>query len=145
MFCPACGQRVKESAHFCDNCGSALQDPFGVAYEAPVHEVRTVRSRSRNRDPYKDQITQLKLQLKQLKLYLKRITTDMANTRAQYHETSAFIPHGLLKHSYKLIEDFRLLGPQQQKQHLQDQILQLEQELLGLEQARAQWKIQEDL
>jgi hypothetical protein len=42
-----------------------------------------------------------------------------------------------------MIEDFRLLGPQQQKQQLQQQIMQLERQLLALQQAQAQWKAQQ--
>ena len=94
-------------------------------------------------DPYKDQIAQLKLQIRELKLDLKQITTQMANTRSQYFETSAFVPRGLLKWGYKGLEDFRLLGPQQQKQQLQQHIMQLERELLSLQQAQAQWKLQQ--
>ncbi len=98
---------------------------------------------SAQQDPYKDQIAQLKLQIRELKLDLKQITTQMANTRSQYFETSAFVPRGLLKWGYKGLEDFRLLGPQQQKQQLQQHIMQLERELLSLQQAQAQWKLQQ--
>src|SRR5579875_348942 len=117
MFCAACGQRVKDGAHFCENCGASLQAPGGVAYDAP--EAPSRRTRSKPKDPYKDQIAQLKLQLKQLKLYLKKVSTEMSNTRSQYYETAAFVPHGLLREIYKGVEDVRLLGPQQKKQILQ--------------------------
>jgi hypothetical protein len=39
-----------------------------------------------------------------------------------------------------MTEDIQLLGPQQQKQHLQQEIINLEQELLGLQQSQAEWK-----
>ncbi len=107
----------------------------------PYRHRRTAASKPQ--DPYKDQIAQLKLQIRELKLDLKQITTQMANTRSQYFETSAFVPRGLLKWGYKGLEDFRLLGPQQQKQQLQQHIMQLERELLSLQQAQAQWKLQQ--
>jgi predicted amidophosphoribosyltransferase len=143
MFCSNCGKQVRDGVRFCDNCGNALQDPQGVVYEAPVKPVRNSRNAVSSQDPYKQQIADLKLQIKQLKLYLKQITTKMSSTRSQYYETSAFVPHGLLHRGYKWFEDLRLLGPQQQKQQLQQQIIQLEQELLGLQQAQAQWKMQQ--
>lgn len=101
------------------------------------------RRTSRPVDPYKEQISELKLTLKQLKLNLKQITTNMSSTRAQYHETSAFVPEGLLHKGYKWFEDIRLLGPQQQKQQLQNRIMQLEQELINLQQQQAYWKSQQ--
>ena len=101
------------------------------------------RGAGKPQDPYKDQIAQLKLQIKELKLDLKQITTQMANVRSNYYETAAFVPRGLLRWGYKGIEDFRLLGPQQQKQQLQQHIMGLERELLSLQQAQAQWKLQQ--
>ena len=140
MFCSTCGQRVQDGAHFCDNCGAQLELPGAVTYDAPARSVRTQQG---TKDPYKDQIAQLRLQIKQLKLNLKQINTGMSSRRAQYNETAAFVPHGLLRRGYKMIEDAQLLGPQQQKQRLQQEIMQLEQELLGLQQAQAQWKLQQ--
>jgi hypothetical protein len=102
-----------------------------------------VSSSGKSPDPYKDQIQQLKLHIRELKLDLKQITTNMPNIRSQYYETAAFMPRGLLRWSKKAFEDFQLLGPQQQKQHLQEQIVQLERELLSLQQAQAQWKAQQ--
>lgn len=143
MFCSSCGKQVRDGVRFCDNCGNALQDPHGVTYDAPVKPARRSRSAVSSQDPYKQQIADLKLQIKQLRLYLKQITTKMSSTRSQYYETAAFVPHGLLRHGYKWFEDLRLLGPQQQKQQLQQQIIQMEQQLLGLQQAQAQWKMQQ--
>lgn len=136
MFCTACGQHLQDGAHFCDRCGARLEQPGAVTYTAPT---RSTRSSS---DPYKEQIAQLKLQLRQLKLSLKQINTGMSNKRSQYNETAAFVPHGMLRRGYKMIEDAQLWGPQQQKQQLQQEIAQLEQELLGLQQAQIQWKEQ---
>lgn len=149
MFCANCGAHARDGDHFCNNCGTPLQASGGVAHAAPAPlqsaEPKLARraSASKPRDPYKDQIAQLRLQLKELKLDLKAITTQMANVRSNYFETSAFVPRGLLKWGYKGIEDFRLMGPQQQKQQLQQHIMQLERQLLSLQQAQAQWKYQQ--
>lgn len=145
MFCSRCGVRADDGAHFCQNCGNALQEPGGVVQERSRYAAPGMASRAgrgREPDPYKEQIQQLKLQLRQLKLDLKQVTSKMSSIRSRYHETAAFVPHGLLRWGDKAIEDFRLLGPQQQKEQLQQQIMQLEQELLGLQQAQAQWKAQ---
>lgn len=152
MFCAACGKGVKDGARFCDNCGAPLQAPGAVSdYDdgsnnsggAPARQSRR-RSPASSGDPYKDQISQLKLQIKQLKLNLKQVNAKMSNTRSQYYQTAAFVPRGLLdgwlRRGYKMTEDVRLLGPQQQKQSLQQEIINLEQELLGLQQAQANWK-----
>ena len=154
MYCARCGAHNQDGAHFCQNCGNALQAPGAVLQQPPIdpypiyaQEEPPARRSARSgrsvkpRDPYQDQIKQLKLQIKQMKLYLKQINTQMSATRSQYNQTSAFVPEGILKRGYKWFEDMRLLGPQQQKQQLQQQILQLEQQLIGLEQAQTQWKM----
>ncbi|HEU0002405.1 MAG TPA: zinc ribbon domain-containing protein [Ktedonobacteraceae bacterium] len=149
MFCSNCGTHAQDGDHFCNNCGASLQATGGVVASAPpplqaAQEKSSRRgSASKPQDPYKDQIAQLKLQLKELKLDLKQITTQMANVRSNYFETSAFVPRGLLKWGYKGMEDFRLMGPQQQKQQLQQHIMQLERQLLSLQQAQAGWKYQQ--
>ena len=140
MFCSVCGQGVKDGARFCENCGTPLQEPGAIT---PYGASKLSFSQSGNRrqsDPYKDQISQLKLQIRQLKLNLKQVNAGMSSTRAQYNQTAAFVPRGLLRRGYKITEDIRLLGPQQQKQHLQQEIMALEQQLLGLQQAQAEWK-----
>lgn len=141
MYCSVCGRQIRQDAHFCDYCGTSLEMPESVT---PVAYTKPAPLR-RIKDPFKQQIKQLRLQIKQLKLNLKRVNTNMSNTRARYHETSAFVPRGFFRRGYKIVEDLQLLGPQQQKQQLQDQIIQLEQELLGLEQAQVQWKQEQDL
>jgi len=155
MFCSHCGVHAQDGDHFCNNCGASLQATGGVSHQAPMPdagpspfqsaEPKSSRraSTTKPQDPYKDQIAQLKLQLKELKLDLKQITTQMANVRSNYFETSAFVPRGLLKWGYKGMEDFKLMGPQQQKQQLQQHIMQLERQLLSLQQAQAQWKLQQ--
>ncbi|HEX4204731.1 MAG TPA: zinc-ribbon domain-containing protein [Ktedonobacteraceae bacterium] len=140
MYCASCGQSVKDGARFCENCGSPLQESEAVISYAPEAPARQRRGSRDTGDPYKDQIAALKLEIRQLKLELKQITTNMSNTRAQHYETAAFVPEGLLRRGYKWFEDFKLLGPQQQKQHLQQEIMDLEQQLLGLQQAQMKWK-----
>ena len=158
MYCARCGAHNQDGAHFCQNCGNPLQTPGAVMQRPPIdpypiygqeeeqiqapvrRSTRSVRS-TKPQDPYQEQIKQLKLQIKQMKLYLKQVNTQMSATRAQYNQTSAFVPEGIIKRGYKWFEDMRLLGPQQQKQQLQQQIIQLEQQLLGLQQAQTQWKM----
>ena len=147
MFCSQCGAHAEDGAHFCQNCGAPLQAPGGVLHQPAPYLTpedmlapQTARrpATRKPQDPYKAQIQQLKLELRQLKLDLKQITTQMSSIRSRYYETAAFVPRGLLRWGDKALENFRLLGPQQQKEHLQQQIMQLEQELLALQQAQAQ-------
>jgi zinc ribbon protein len=147
MFCSQCGFRTQDGAQFCENCGASLRAPGGIRQQSFSSASGMAsggnRRTSKSGDPYKEQIVQLKLQIRELKLHLKQITTNMSNIRSQYNETAAFVPRGMLRWGDKAIEDFRLLGPQQQKQQLQQQIMQLDQQLLGLQQAQAQWKAQQ--
>ena len=157
MFCSECGIHVPDGDHFCNNCGAPLQAPGGVVQQVPISmplststpsrsaapKTSRVSSSNKPQDPYKDQIQQLRLHIRELKLDLKQITTNMSNIRSQYYETAAFVPRGLLRWGKKAIEDFQLLGPQQQKQQLQQQIMQLERQLLALQQGQAQWKAQQ--
>ena len=154
MFCSRCGAPADDGAHFCQQCGSALQAPDDAVqqsadYRTPERATVPVSTASRRftnrraQDPYKDQIQQLKLEIRKLKLDLRQITTRMSSIRSRYHETAAFVPRGLLRWGDKAIEDLRLLGPQQQKEYLQQQLMQLEQKLLSLQQAQTEWKDQQ--
>ena len=138
MYCSTCGQQLHDGAHFCEHCGASLELPAAVTTDSPTRSAHTYHE---VKDPYKEQITQLRLELKQMKLDLKQIKMDMSNRRAQYNQTAAFVPGGTLRRGYKMLEDFQLWSPQRQKEALQQEILRLEQELLGLEQAQAQWKV----
>jgi predicted amidophosphoribosyltransferase len=153
MFCSRCGAPADDRAHFCQQCGSALQAPGAVQQSAdsrtperatdPTSTPSGHFTGKRPQDPYKDQIQQLKLEIRRLKLDLRQITTRMSSIRSRYYETAAFVPRGLLRWGDKAIEDLRLLGPQQQKEYLQQQLMQLEQKLLSLQQAQAKWKAQQ--
>lgn len=140
MFCTNCGSHNQDGARFCENCGAALQASGAVA--APQAATPAKRRAAKPQDPYQPQIAQLKLQIKQLKLDLKRINTEMATIRSGYNQSSSFVPGGGLKRLYKDTEDMRLWGPQKKKQELQQEILVLEQQLLGLQQQQAQWAAQ---
>jgi hypothetical protein len=161
MFCTNCGSPVEDGAHFCSSCGSPLQQPGAISYQ-PVQQAgqgargrrgqgqagerATGTGRARQpkpQDPFQPQIKALKLQLKQMKLYLKQINQEMAITRAQYQEMRPLLFGSLAWHLGKGFEEFRLWKPQQQKQALQNQIMQLEQQLLSLEYQQAQWQAQQ--
>jgi predicted amidophosphoribosyltransferase len=137
MYCSTCGQQLQDGAHFCEHCGATLERPGAVTTTNPT---RSTHISHEAQDPYKDQISQLRLQLKQLKLDLRQIKTNMSNKRALHNQTAAFVPGEVFRRGYKMLEDFQLWSPQRQKETLQQEILRLEQELLGLEQAQAQWK-----
>ena len=138
MYCSTCGQQLHDGARFCEHCGAALEQPGAITPGSPTRSAHTYHE---VKDPYKEQITQLRLELKQLKLDLRQIKTTMSNRRAQHNQTTAFVPGEMLRRGYKMLEDFQLWSPERQKEGLQQEILRLERELLGLEQAQAQWKI----
>ena len=158
MFCTNCGAQVQDGTHFCGNCGAALQEPGGISYQpSPQTAQKPNRQRAQGgpksgsgtrrvakpQDPFQPQIKELRLQLKQMKLYLKQINQEMSVTRAQYQEMRPLLFSNLAWHLGKGFEEFRLWHPQQQKQALQNQILQMEQHLLSLEYQQAQWQAQQ--
>jgi hypothetical protein len=159
MFCSSCGSRVEDGDHFCNNCGAALQSPGGLMRQQPASlpmpgqgmnvgrgAQKSARraAASKPRDPYKDQIQQVRLQLKQLKLDLRALNTKIRNTRADYYEFDAFVQRGPVHGIGRMIEGAQLFNPLQQRKQLQAQIMQLEQQLLGLQQAQMQWKAQQE-
>ena len=156
MFCSNCGSHVEDGMHFCSNCGTPLQQPGAISYQSPQQagpakgrrgqgQAGAGRARqAKPQDPYQPQIKALRLQLKQMKLYLKQINQQMQLTRAQYEEMRPLLFGGLAWHLGKGFEEFRLWHPQQQKQSLQNQIMQLEQQLLSLEYQQAQWQAQQN-
>jgi predicted amidophosphoribosyltransferase len=150
MFCSACGSHVEDGEHFCSNCGASLQAVGGVLRQAPAPVAAPERPRGKSKgsvrpkNPYREQIQQLRLQIRQLKLNLKQINTSMSQTRAHYNETAAFLPWPI-REGAKMFEDINLLNTQPQKEQLQQQILVLEQQLLSLQQAEMEWKRQQGL
>ena len=148
MFCGQCGAHLNDGEHFCSSCGAPLQVPGAVVQQAPGVATRSRsgsgRSTSKPKDPYKEQIQQLRLQIRQLKLDLRQVNNKMGRTRARYNETRAFMPWAI-KEGAKLFEDVNLLGSQPHKEQLQQQIMLLQRQLLDLEQQQAQWKSQQQL
>ena len=148
MFCGQCGTHINDGEHFCSNCGAPLQVP-GAVVQQPLRPASGSRAGSgrghpKPKDPYKDQIQQLRLQIRQLKLDLRDVNNKMGRTRARYNETRAFLPWPI-KEGAKLFEDVNLLGSQPHKEQLQQQLMQLQRQLLELEQQQAQWKSQQQL
>lgn len=142
MFCSQCGAHINDGEHFCSNCGAPLQSPGAVQQQTPG-SISSVRSHSeRSQDPYKEQIEDLRLQIKQLKLDLKQVNNSMGRTRSRYYQTRAFLPWRIREGS-KWFEDIRLMSKQPHKEQLQRQIADLQQQLLGLEQAQIEWKRQQ--
>ncbi len=157
MFCSNCGNHVEDGAHFCTNCGAPLQPPGALAYQQPQPQPkdepeyrapaakRTSGSSSRQskpKDPYQQQIKELKLQIKQLRLDLQHVNQQISQARIQYEESAPFLPWSLRRVD-RMIEAGRLWNPAQKRQELQQQIQQLEQQLLGLQQAQLQWQEQQ--
>ncbi|HZS77234.1 MAG TPA: zinc ribbon domain-containing protein [Ktedonobacteraceae bacterium] len=155
MFCSHCGMHVQDGDHFCNNCGAPLQQEGGVM-QAPyppmpgtppsVPQVAPQgrrRAANKPKDPYKDQIAQLRLQLRQLKLQLRQLNNQISGTRSNYFEFDSFMQRGPLHNIGRMVEGAQLFGPYQQRKQLRDQIMQLEQQLLSLEQAQAQWKLEQ--
>lgn len=150
MFCSACGSHIEDGEHFCSNCGAPLQAVGGVIQQVPGVVVqpdqreRKSKGSARPKNPYREQIQQLRLQIRQLKLELKQINTGMGQSRAHYNQTAAFLPWPI-REGAKMFEDINLLNKQPQKEQLQQQILVLEQQLLSLQQAEMEWKRQQGL
>ena len=150
MFCSACGSHIEDGEHFCSNCGAALQAPGGIRRQTPGSVVVPERAGGRGRgngrlkNPYREQIQQLRLQIRQLKLDLRQLNNNMGQTRARYNQTAAFLPWPI-REGAKMFEDVNLMGSQPQKEQLQQQIMVLERQLLSLQQAEMEWKRQQGL
>ena len=141
MTCTQCGMPVKDGEHFCSNCGASLQNVGAVTRQTPGQQPGRGGS-DKQQDPYKEQIQELRLQIKQLKLNLRQVNNSMGRTRSHYYQTRAFLPWRIREGS-KWFEDIKLMGKQPQKEQLQGEIANLQQRLLGLEQAQLQWKRQQ--
>ena len=141
MFCAHCGKPTQPDAHFCGYCGAAIMAPDVTSSKRmtePLSMDAEVALASHISDaatlpPRKEQLHALKLELKRLKLQLREVNAQMSQLRAQHSQTSAFVPGRALRHAYKEVEDARLMGPQSQKQALQQQIFRIEEQILALE------------
>lgn len=157
MFCSTCGRPMKDGDRFCSNCGAPLQAPGAVMPStvgrgrqprmaasppnAPNTSHRAIANKPKN--PYRDQIAQLRLQLRQLKLQLRELNQQIRGTRTNYFEFGSFVQRGPMHNIGRMIEGVQLFGPYQQRKQMQNQVMQLEQQLLSLEQAQEQWRLQQ--
>ena len=151
MFCSKCSTRVQDGDYFCKNCGASLRVTDGTVrnpsmlpqtYTSTAPNAARQRQGGWGRNPYRDQIAQLRLQLKELRMQLRELNSQIMGTRSNYFEIDLFMQRGLFHDLGRMIEGTQLFGPYQQRRQLQSQIMQLEHELLPLEQAQEQWRLQ---
>ncbi len=86
-----------------------------------------------NTDPRKQQVKALKLELKRLRIEMQQVNAQLSQIRAKYGQGRPFIPWGVVNRVYREVENLELRNPQQHKQMLQQQIIQVEQQILALE------------
>lgn len=156
MFCSRCSTQVQDGDYFCKNCGASLQAVNGVVQNPPMLPNRHIPAspnalRHRQgqgqgnwgKNPYRDQIAQLRLQLKELRMQMREVQSQISGTRSNYFELDSFMQRGLFHDIGRVIEGTQLFNPYQRRKQLQAQIMQLERELLPLEQAQEQWRLQQ--
>ncbi len=154
MFCSSCGIQTQDGERFCKNCGAALQDAGGVVQRPPRPKQqrnpanwqgprRPAPGMNRPKNPYRDQIAQLRLQLKEQRMRLRELNNQISGTRSNYFEFDSFIQRGPVHNIGRMVEGAQLFGPYQQRKQLQEQVRQLEEQLLTLEKAQEQWRLQQ--
>ena len=153
MICSSCGARAEDGDRFCKHCGDSLQVSDGIMPQlpAPMRPRRPALQQQaprrpgagRQRNPYRDQIAQLRLQLRELRMQLQELNNQIRGTRSNYFEFDSFVQRGLVHNVGRMIEGAQLFSPYQQRKQLQEQIMQLEHELLPLEKAQEQWRLQQ--
>ena len=154
MFCSRCSTYIEDGDYFCKNCGASLQEPGGVMQRlltvsrpggsvASKMSGRSIGVRGA-KNPYRDQIAQLRLQLKELRMNLRELNNQITGTRSNYFEIDSFVQRGPVHNIGRMVEGAQLFGPYQQRKQLQDQIAQLERQLLPLEKAQEQWRLQQE-
>ena len=89
MLCSHCGITVQDGDHFCKNCGASLQMPGGLVQPSapnvklqvptPLHAARPPRP-LRGRNPYRDQIAQLRGQLEEAGMRLREGNNYISST-----------------------------------------------------------------
>jgi uncharacterized coiled-coil DUF342 family protein len=150
MFCLSCGARAEDGDRFCKHCGDPLQG--GTISQLPVptrprklaaQQTPRRPDANRQRNPYRDQIAQLRLQLRELRMQLQEVNYQIRGTRSNYFEFDSFVQRGLIHDVGRMIEGAQLFNPYQQRKQLQDRIMQIERELLPLEKAQEQWRLQQ--
>jgi hypothetical protein len=152
MFCSRCNTPIEDGDHFCKNCGAALQAPQGIRRQPAIPASPAAPARPRNpgravsarpKNPYRDQIAQLRLQLRELRMQLQEVNSQIAGTRSNYFEIDSFVQRGPIHNIGRMVEGVQLFSPYQQRKQLQNQVIQLERELLSLEKAQEQWRQQQ--
>ncbi len=150
MFCAACGLQIDDGDRFCKNCGASLQVPGHTIQRSMTRPTSTQGPRNPQassrpnaaKNPYRDQIAQLRLQLKEARMHLRDLNDQITGTRSNYFELDSFVQRGLFHDVGRMIEGAQLFGPYQQRKQLQEQVRQLEGQLLQLEKAQEQWRLQ---
>ncbi len=154
MICSSCGARAEDGDRFCKHCGDPLQVSDGLTPRLPAplkprrpamqqQGLRRPGAAGRQRNPYREQIAQLRLQLRELRMQLQELNNQIRGTRSNYFEFDSFVQRGLVHNVGRMIEGAQLFSPYQQRKQLQDQIMQIEHELLPLEKAQEQWRLQQ--
>jgi uncharacterized protein (DUF3084 family) len=171
MFCAACGIQVDDGDVFCKNCGTPLRVPGNMISRsltrpttvdqiASGHTPGQGKQNKRGnhgqrlavrqgegqavvaKNPYRDQIAQLRIQLREARMQLRDVNNQIGNTRSNYFEFDSFMQRGLVHNVGRMIEGAQLFNPYQQRKQLQTQVQQLEAQLLQLEKAQEQWRLQ---
>ena len=152
MFCSKCNTQIQDGDYFCKNCGASLRLTDGVTQNLSMLPMKHGPNAPRHpqpgnwgRNPYRGQIAQLRLQLRELRMQLREVQSQIAGTRSNYFEIDSFVQRGLFHDIGRMIEGTQLFGPYQQRKQLQEQIMLLERQLLPLEQAQEQWRLQQSL
>ncbi len=156
MYCPHCGLAAKEGAALCGYCGKPLprleresgaaaetiyQRPAGAtqqpfAQRRPQGQQRPggrMPGNAANADPRRQQIRALRQQLKQVRLELQQVNMQLQQIRNDRNQGMPFVPWGIPGRIYRVVENNQLSGPQQRKQQLQQEALNLQQQILALE------------
>ncbi len=150
MYCPHCGLAAKEGAAICEYCGkplpwmgsgtgeaaATLEQQSDGAGQRPFAQRRPggrASGKGANADPRRQQIRALRQRLKQVRLELQQVNMQIQQIRYERSQGAPFVPWGIPNRIYRVIENNQLSGPQQRKQQLQQEALNLQQQIMALE------------
>jgi hypothetical protein len=68
-----------------------------------------------------------------LRLEMQQVNAQLSQIRSNYGQGRPFVPWGVGNRIYREVENIEIRSPQQHKQALQQQIIQVEQQILALE------------
>jgi hypothetical protein len=108
------------------------QPALPVDQPPPGRKPRGARA-SASADPRKQQVKALKLELKRLRIEMQQVNAQLSQIRSKYGQGRPFVPWGIGNRIYREVENLEMRNPQQHKQMLQQQIIQVEQQILALE------------